>query len=147
MNESDFEKELIEALEQNKSSISDHLDGLIQNLTEKITGIDIGIFTSQDGDGHFSIYANAIGPDLYVRQKEIKEFANLFNPKYTTNGLEPHIPTLDPFEVDFYVNDLIVDVVATWFQSSFSDKSYPENVVFRIVSPEDYGTVTPIELS
>ncbi|MEO9532686.1 MAG: DUF6389 family protein [Crocinitomicaceae bacterium] len=147
MGKPEFENQLKAELEKNKSSISINIDQLISNLTEKISGINIGIFTSQDGDGMFSIYANAIGPDLYVRQKEIKEYANLFDPKFTSNGIEPYIPTVDdPFEVDFDVNDCIVDLVALWLKASFSSKSFPDGAEFQIVGNDGYGTVTPLSL-
>lgn len=148
MTKQEFEKQLHESLEKNKSEISKNLDRLIQNLTDKITGIGIGIFPSQDGDGYFNIYTNANGPDLYVRQQEIKEFANLFNPQFSQNGIEPFIPIVDdPFDIEFDVNDSIVDNVSKWFQSTFSDKKYPENVSFKIYGSDGYGTLGTLDLS
>jgi hypothetical protein len=148
MTKSEFENLLLPELEKNKANISEKFDQLIQNLSKSIVGIDIMIFTSQDGDGFFNIYANAQGPDLYVRQKEIEKFADLFEPKFTENGIEPYIPTVDdPFNVEFEVNDTIVDTVSKWIQINFANKNYPPGITFRVAGAEGYGTITPITLS
>lgn len=147
MNKSEFENQIKIELTKNLSQISAQFDGLLGSLTEKIRGIYIGVFPSQDGDGFFNIHANADGPDLYVRQKEIQEFAELFGPKHTPNGIDPFIPTLDPFNNDFDVNDCVVDTVANWVKENFSDKNFPEGVTFQIIGDEMYGTITPITLA
>jgi hypothetical protein len=147
MTRADYELELLTELEKNKQDISTMLDMLLENISEKIKGIYIGIFPSQDGDGMFSIHANADGPDLYVRQQEIKEYASLFNPIILPGKIEPFVPTFyDPFNVEFDVNECLVDLVANWFYSNFSGKVYPQGVTFSIVGAEDYGTVTPLFL-
>ena len=146
MTEPEYKQSLLTELEKNKLVISEKLDDLLENISEKITGIYIGIFPSQDGDGMFSIYANAEGKDLYVRQQEIKEYASLFDPKISPGKIEPFIPTFDPFNVGFNVNDCLLDVVSNWFYSRFSKKQYPKGVTFVIVGRDDYGTITPIVL-
>jgi hypothetical protein len=148
MDKLEFENQLKVELEKNKSEISTKIEKLKSNLTEKISGIDVGIFTSQDGDGMFSIYANALGTDLYVRQKEIQDYASLFDPKFTENGIEPYISTVeDPFDLDFDLNDCIVDTVAEWLKSICHSISFPEGISFQIIGTESYGTITPISLT
>lgn len=148
MTKEEYQEALLVELEKNKLEISEKFDLLLGKITDKITGIYIGIFTSQDGDGMFSIHANAEGPDLYVRQKEIEEFAWLFDPRISPGKIEPFVPTFyDPFSTGFCVNDCIVDLVSTWFVENFSNKTFPEGVSFTIVSSEGYGTLTPIKLN
>jgi|GEM_PF-4862624 len=147
MNKSEYENQLLLELEKNKDNISEKLDCLIQNLTKDIVGIDIMIFASQEEDGYFSIYAHALGSDLYVRQKEIQNFASLFDPKFTEYGIEPYIPMIDATFDEFEVNDPIVNTVSKWIQINFSKKNHPPNITFRVDGADGYGTITPIVIS
>jgi hypothetical protein len=69
------------------------------------------IFPDQDGEGTFGVRVSLTGPDLYVLNKAIEEFADIIDVKHTPTGLEPNVPLMDPFDSNFEVNDALSDVV------------------------------------
>jgi len=88
-----------------------------------------------------------IGPDLYVLNKKIRNHYRLFSPVYTANGLEPHIPGVDPFDVDFEVNDTIVDVAMEWLERLWSNLGNKEiSVPVGIYGDDGYGTKSSKDL-
>jgi hypothetical protein len=146
MTEDEFIAELSTALANHSETARDQLRHLLALLPERTTRLDLQVFPSQGGDGFFTIYASVDGPDLFVINKAIRAHADLFDAKYTEHGIEP-FPIVDPFGVDYSVNDIVVDCAAQWLQkvwTSLGNVDCPVPVV--ITGHDDYGTVTPVEL-
>ena len=147
MSEDEFIAELSAAFEKHTDAARAQLPCLLAAIPERATQLDLQVFPAQDGDGFFTIRASVDGPDLYVINKAIDAHADLFDAKYTESGIPPPIPIVDPFDVDYPVNDIIVDYAARWLQNvwqSLGEVDSPIPVV--IVGHDDYGTVTPVEL-
>lgn len=147
MTEDEFIAKLSAALQNHTETARAQIPRLLASLPQRATQLDLQIFPAQDGDGFFTIRASVDGPDLYVINKAIDANADLFDAKYTANGVDPPIPIVDPFDVDYPVNDIIVDYVAKWLKDvwrSLDDVDCPIPVV--VIGHDDYGTVTPVEL-
>ncbi|WP_414933024.1 DUF6389 family protein [Vibrio europaeus] len=142
-----FEEELSSELAKHSESMASSLKVLIANIPENTHEIHIEVFASQDGDGMFSVYVSLDGPDLHVLNKAIERYASLFEPKYVGSNIKPYIPTVDPFDVDFEVNDVVVDCVANWIKSIWEKpKVLASNIPVIVVGHDGFGTVTPLEL-
>jgi len=83
------------------------------------------------------------GPDLYVLNKAIEGYRDLFDVVHGEEGLEPPVPMFSS-EPAFCVQDAIADVAADWVQALWAQCG-------RLVSPlpamvyahDDYGTDLP----
>ena len=53
-----------------------------QILPEKARSVEVGIHPTQDEEGIFSIMIHLIGPDLYVLNKVIEPYRELFGIKF-----------------------------------------------------------------
>ncbi|EMI46296.1 DUF6389 family protein [Rhodopirellula sp. SWK7] len=147
MTESEFIAELTAALDRQSEPVRAQLPQLLAALPERATRLDLEIFPAQDGDGFFTVRASVDGPDLYVINKAIGSHAALFDTKYTESGVEPPIPIVDCFDVDYPVNHIIVDCTAKWLQSVWQSlRDVHCRVPVLVVGHEGYGTATPIEL-
>ncbi|TWT81718.1 hypothetical protein CA13_31710 [Planctomycetes bacterium CA13] len=147
MTESEFIAELTGALDGQSDAARTQIPLLLASLPDAATRLDLQIFPAQDGDGFFTVRASVDGPNLYVINKSIDAHADLFDAKYTEDGVQPPIPIVDCFDVDYPVNDIVVDCAAKWLQTvwhSFGDIKC--NIPVVVVGHDDYGTVTPIEL-
>lgn len=85
-------------------------------LPAKARSVEVGIHPTQDEEGMFSIMIHLIGPDLYVLNKAIEPYRELFGVKFIENKLQPEVPLFDPYETSFSVNDLIVEVGIDWLK-------------------------------
>ncbi|WP_223789919.1 DUF6389 family protein [Marinicella meishanensis] len=142
-----FEEELKEVLEKNSQNALNALNTLFKNIPAKATEIDINIFTSQDGDGFFSIRADLNGPDLYVLNKEIKDCADIFDPRIIDGEIIPYVPTVDPFDTELEINDIVVDCAAAWIASIWPKVNKQScQLPVSIIGHDEYGTTTPLTL-
>ena len=147
MTESEFIAELTAVLECHSDSVRAEIPLLLTSLPARARQLNLQVFPAQDGDGFFTIRASVDGPDLYVINKVIGTHAELFTAKYTESGVKHPIPIVDPFDVDYPVNDIVVDCAAKWLQSVWQSLGDIEcRIPIVIVGHDDYGTVTPIEL-
>lgn len=147
MDEQTLKVQLDAELEKHSDKAIHAMQGVIDALPEKARQLNFEIFAAQDGDGFFSIRANLDGPDLYVINKSIEPVADIFDPKYVNGEITPYIPTVDPFDVEYDANDVVVDCAANWL-SKLWEKVAADKVqipVF-IVGHDEYGTITPIQL-
>ncbi|EAT2183000.1 hypothetical protein EZ281_02490 [Salmonella enterica] len=83
-------------------------------LPVKTSAVEVGIHPSQDEEGMFCVMIHLRGPDLYVLNKAIAPYRELFEVKFIDGNLQPEVPLFDPDEVSFSVNDLIVEVGIVW---------------------------------
>lgn len=86
-------------------SAANRLSQIIKHLPAKTCSIDVNVFPDQDGEGTFTIRVGLDGPDLYVLNKAIDEWADLFDVRHTSTGLEPPVPLVEPGAEGFEVND------------------------------------------
>ena len=95
----------------------------------------------------FDVRAGLDGPDLYLLNKAIDEHADIFEVKMLDEGLVPPVPMVDRDDVDFEVNDTIVDIVAVWLRAVWANvDSSRVPIPVYVEGHDDYGTVTPLEL-
>jgi hypothetical protein len=124
------------------------LGSILDHLPQMTRAIEIEVFPDQDGEGTFSVRVGLDGPDLYVLNKAIGEWAELFSVRHTEHGLEPSVPLMDPFEESFQVNDAVVDCAAEWLQGVWRALGDPNvEVPITVVGHDDYGTITPLTLA
>ena len=121
MTEEDYKKKLIEALDREKISIISNLNSFLQKIPPEAVRVNIIISPSQDGEGDFCIHGGLNGPGLYILNKKVEDWTNILDIKHGTNGFEPDFPMVDPFSVDFYVNDIVEKVFAKWLDDHWSE--------------------------
>ena len=147
MSKDEFIAELLASLETHTDIAREQIPRLLKSLPQDATRLDLQVFPAQDGDGFFSIRASVEGPDRFVINKAIDAHADLFDARYTENGIQPHIPIVDPFDVEYEVNDIVVDCAAKWLQDVWASLGKVDcSIPVVVVGHDDYGTVTPVTL-
>ncbi|HHH1657114.1 TPA: DUF6389 family protein, partial [Yersinia enterocolitica] len=117
MTETEYREVLQNTLKGYTQSAVDMIFKIKTNLPEKAKSVDVGIHPNQDEDGMFSVMVHLCGPDLYVLNKAIADYRLLFDVKFIGGKLQPNVPILDPDEVSFSINDLIVEVSIDWVKT------------------------------
>lgn len=117
MTETEYREVLQYTLKGYTQSAADMILKIKTNLPEKAKSVDIGIHPNQDEDGMFSVMVHLCGPELYVLNKAIADYRLLFDVKFIGGKLQPNVPILDPDEVSFSINDLIVEVSIDWVKT------------------------------
>ncbi|MDW3194668.1 MAG: DUF6389 family protein [Cytophagales bacterium] len=148
MNEEEYRKALLEVLIGLEQQVIDQLKLAIQRLPEKTRGIELMIFPDQDGEGTFSLRVVLEGPDSFVLNKAISDYADLISVRHTSGGLVPEVPLMDPFDVEFEVNDVLSDVIGDWLSKVWENV---DNTALKlpvtIVADEEYGHDLPMQLN
>lgn len=147
MTKHDYQDALRRALDAHTAAALHTLAGMFARLPEKAREIQFGIFPDQGGEGTFSVVIGLEGPDLYVLNKAIEGYRNLFDVVHGEAGLEPPLPLFST-EPAFCVQDAIADAAAGWVETLWDQAG-------RAVSPlpamvyahDDYGTDLPRALS
>jgi len=148
MNEQEFINALKSELEKHSESVIEKWKKVLSILPSETKAVSVIISPTQDGDGIFDVFVSLDGPDLYVLNKKIRDHYQLFSPVHTQNGIEPYIPDLDPFDVDFEVNDTVVDTVLPWLQILWEKvKSEQISVPVGIYGDEGYGSKPSVQLN
>lgn len=143
MTKHDYQDALRRILDAHTAAALRTLASMFARLPEKAREIQFGIFPDQGGEGTFSVVIGLEGPDLYVLNKAIEGYRDLFDVVYGETGLEPPVPMFSS-EPAFCVQDAIADVAADWVESLWEQGG-------RLVSPvpamvyaqDDYGTDLP----
>jgi len=117
LTETEYREVLQDTLKGYTQSAVDMIFKIKTNLPEKAKSVDVGIHPNQDEDGMFSVMVHLCGPDLYVLNKAIADYRLLFDVKFIGGKLQPNVPILDPDEVSFSINDLIVEVSIDWVKT------------------------------
>lgn len=117
MTETEYREVLQDTLKGYTQNAVDMIFKIKTNLPEKAKSVDVGIHPNQDEDGMFSVMVHLCGPDLYVLNKDIADYRLLFDVKFFGGKLQPNVPLLDPDEVSFSINDLIVEVSIDWVKT------------------------------
>ena len=147
MTKHDYQDALRRILDAHTSAALRTLASMYVRLPEKAREIQFGIFPDQGGEGTFSVVIGLEGPDLYVLNKAIEGYRDLFDVVHSEKGLEPPVPMFSS-EPAFCVQDAIADVAADWVESLWEQGG-------RLVSPvpamvyaqDDYGTDLPRALA
>ena len=147
MNEQEFTDALKAELEKYSAEVIKKWKKVLSILPEETKAVSVIISPTQDGDGIFDIFVSLDGPDLYVLNKKIREHYQLFSPIHTLNGIEPYIPDVDPFDVDFEVNDTVVNIVLPWLEKLWVHvKDGKLSVPIGIYGDEGYGSRSSVQL-
>ena len=148
MDQATYQDELRQVLKAHAAEAGANLSWVLNNLPEKTRELHIIVMPDQDGEGTFSIIVSLDGPDLYVLNKAIRSRYELFSVRHTETGLSPKVPLLDPDEIDFEVNDAIVDTAADWVLAIWLKVGAGHcQVPAMVFGHDEWGTMTPIELS
>ena len=144
MNELEYKTELMQILNEHSESVILKLNKVLNIIPKNAQSIELQIFPDQDGEGTFGVQFSLLGKDLYVLNKSIKEYANIFDVIHTSSGLNPNVPLMDPFDVEFEVNDVLTDTVAEWLERIWkSTNTNRIKIPVMIVADEGYGKKTP----
>lgn len=148
MKETKYKIELQKVLNENSQESINKLNSVIPLIPEKTRSVQIIIFPDQDGEGTFGVRVVLDGPDLFVLNKVIKDFADIIDVVHTPKGLVPPVPLMDPFNSKFEVNDVLSDVVGEWVGSIWGQiNSESITVPITLVSDDGWGTIFPKSLS
>tara|TARA_R110002050_G_scaffold219229_1_gene355170 strand:+ start:1035 stop:1451 length:417 start_codon:yes stop_codon:yes gene_type:complete len=121
MTKENYIKELTKAFNCEKNSILSNLNSFLQKIPPEAVRVNIIISPSQDGEGDFCIHGGLNGPDLYVLNKKVEDWTNILEIKHGTDGFKPDFPMVDPFSIDYYVNDLIEKEFVKWYDSNYNE--------------------------
>ena len=148
MKETKYRLELRKVLDENTQEAVNKLNTIIPLLPLKTKSVQIMIFPEQDGEGTFGVRVLLDGPDLFVLNKTIKDFADLINVRHTPKGLTPPVPLLDPFKSKFEVNDVLSDVVGDWVYTLWDQvDSEILEVPITLVAEAGWGSIFPKSLN
>ncbi|WP_196140413.1 DUF6389 family protein [Aliikangiella sp. G2MR2-5] len=148
MNSQEFTETLKAELEKHSASVIDKWKKVLSILPKETKAVSVIISPTQDGDGVFDIFVSLDGPDLHVLNKKIREHYQLFSPVHTENGIEPYIPDVDPFDVEFEVNDTVVDIVLPWLERLWAEvKDEKLTLPVGIYGDEGYGSKSSVQLN
>jgi hypothetical protein len=121
MTEENYKKELIEALNKEKTSILTNLNAFLQKIPFEAVRINIIISFSQDGEVDFCIHGGLDGPNMYHLNTKVEDWTNILDIKHGTNGFEPDFPMVDPFSIEFEINEVVVASFIEWFDDNWSE--------------------------
>ncbi|UWQ78842.1 DUF6389 family protein [Leisingera sp. S132] len=144
MDEQTYREQLLEILRQKSEQAVSKLRGVEKALPEMAQGLHIGIHPAQEPDGSFSIWVHAQGPNLYALNNAISENRLLFDGFANTGISDPRtrVPSFDPFNQDFEVNDVIVQVAFCWLRevwASFGGLASGKSA--DVFGEEDWGDI------
>ncbi len=143
MTKHDYQDALRRALDAQTAAALHTLAGMFARLPDKAREIQFGIFPDQGGEGTFSVVIGLEGPDLYVLNKSIEGFRDLFDVVHGEAGLEPPVPMFST-EPPFCVQDAIADVAADWVEMLWEQGGRSVSPLPAMVyAHDDYGTDLP----
>ncbi len=147
MTKYDYQEALCRVLEAHTEVALDKLAGLFARLPEKAREIQFGIFPDQGGEGAFSVMIGLEGPDLYVLNKAIDGYRELFDVVHGEDGLVPPVPMFSS-EPPFCVQDAIADAAAEWIETLWARGGRGVSPLPAMVyAHDDYGTDLPRALA
>ncbi len=114
MTETQYTKTLHDILNVHTQEAVEKIRRIRAILPEKTRAVEVGIHPCQDQDGTFSVMVHLKGPDVYVLNKTIAAYRELFDVKIIGGELHPEVLIVDPEEVSFSVNVLIVEAGIAW---------------------------------
>ena len=89
----------------------------VDALPSKTERLLIGVHLSQDEEGGFHIRMHAAGPDQYVLNRAIAEWAVLFEGRtFAFVGTPANMPMFDPFDLPFPVAETLVEESIAWLE-------------------------------
>jgi hypothetical protein len=148
MDKQEFINALVQELEKHSICVIEKWEMVLSILPSQTKAVSVIISPTQDGDGIFNIFVSLDGPDLYILNKQIHDHFQLFSPVHTSNGIEPYIPSVDPFDVDFEVNDTVINTVLPWLEKLWVKvKAEHMTIPISIDSDEGYGSKSSVQLN
>jgi hypothetical protein len=143
MTQDQFITELRTVLDRHADAARDALRRLVPCIPEKARALHLMVFTNQEGDGQFDVFGSIDGPDHYFINKQIADVKDIFTVRNTEDGFAPPVPMVDPFDVEFAVNDTVVQCVAKWLREIWrTTDGLASNVPVVIVGHDGISTTT-----
>ena len=140
MTQTEYQEELQAVLADHSADATRRIQQLLSRIPAQTRSLVFEVFPTQDADGCFDVRATLAGPDLYVLNQAIADRADIFEVSFTDTGVEPVVPLVDPEDVDFDVNDTIVDVVAMWLRAIWATvDSSSLRIPVRVEGHDGYG--------
>ena len=147
MEKEEYISQVTQVLDSSSQDIKEKFHDALGAIPEKAKSIAVCVFTDQEGEGFLDIRISLDGPDLYNLNKEIKDNADLFETKIVEGKVEPPMPLLDPFDLDFDSADTLVDTASSWLEKELKNTDLSKvNIPITILNPDGYGTLKPIKL-
>lgn len=148
MTRSAYEVAVAKVLAQFTDHATQNLRAVFSKLPEKTTGVELEICVDQDGEGFLNVQVSLNGPDLYILNRTISEYALLFGTHMTEKGLSSGLPLMDPWNEEFEVSDALTDCAADWLVQVWKRTGITLlEIPVTIQSHDQYGDRAPIELN
>ncbi|WP_395737156.1 DUF6389 family protein [Prosthecobacter sp.] len=134
-------------LGEHTESATSRLAAALIDVPPKVQKVEIQIFVDQDGEGFLDVRVELVGPDLFVLNRAIATYAELFRTRMTEEGLEPALPLMEPGGESFSVHDTLTDCAATWLSTVWvKTRRTAFHIPIVVVSHDGYGATTPFNL-
>lgn len=144
--ESEYADLIRQALTNASASIGTRLTTCLRNVDDKTRKLFVGISTDQEGEGYFSIWMYADGPDFVMRNKSLGETRELFCVRNTPEGIKPNLPLFDPFDAPFPIKPTILETAKDWFLNFWVSSELQISIPIAITIDEGFGIEETIEL-
>jgi hypothetical protein len=144
MTQDQFIIELLAVLHEHSDAARDALRRLVARIPERSRALHLMVFTSQEGDGQFDVFGTIDGPDHYFINQQIADVKDIFTVRNTENGFEPSVPMVDPFDIEFDVNETVIQCVSTWIREIWrTTDGLTPSIPVMIVGHDGISTTPP----
>nr|AFV52213.1 hypothetical protein [Streptoalloteichus sp. ATCC 53650] len=140
----DYRSRLRQVLDAHSAEVGARLRFIADAVTDDVRGVVLDVFTDQDGEGSFNVWARFDGPDFFALNKPIDAHRHLFGVVHGAEGWEPDVPFL-PRSAD---QDVLVDTVADWLRAVWGEHVRGGTTTgWEVDSPDGLGTDLPRPLT
>jgi hypothetical protein len=147
MTRDDYIHQVEAVLSEHTARAANRLGAALAHMPPKAKRVEIEIFVDQDGEGFLSIRVGLVGPDLFVLNRAIADYADLFGTQMTPTGFDPALPLMPARNNSFSVHDTLTDCAASWLSLVWSQTAHAGlRLPVTVVSHDNYGTTTPFDL-
>ncbi|PCI92750.1 MAG: hypothetical protein COB15_17335 [Flavobacteriales bacterium] len=146
MTKEEYRKSVRIELDKKSQFVKERISTILTIIPEKAKGLSFDICPEQDGGGQFSVSVSLDGPNLYVLNKVIEDYSDLFDVRYTKEGLNPPVPMVNQRELDWYVNDILSLEVIDWITKIWKENFSDVSIVATIV-PDELSEIDCVELN
>jgi hypothetical protein len=147
MTREEYARQVDRLLEAHQESAKAQLISALALIPADARRVTFQIFVDQDGEGFLDVRLGLDGPGLYGLNRAIAPHAELFATRMTEDGFDPPLPLMCAGEEAFSVHDALTDCAAAWVVKLWDQIDHQGiNLPVDVVSPDGYGTMTPIGL-
>lgn len=147
MTEKEYADEVARVLARWDDDAKKRIEALAGRIPANARKAEITIFLDQNGEGALNISMSLEGPDLYVLNKAIREYASIFETKHGLDGFSSGLPMMEPDADDFSLSHVLADCAVRWIEGVWKKiDPAPFKIPVWIIVHEDYGTRRRVEL-